>query len=128
VQDAVTVGATHWQDRIAWFSAREEFGDGGEQYLKPDVTAPGQTIASARAGSDGHAQFSGTSMATPHVAGVVALIQHADPDATPGAVQAVLEQSAVDIGRPGADPRSGYGRVDPAGAIRAARNASAGGG
>nr|WP_221382948.1 S8 family serine peptidase [Actinoplanes polyasparticus] len=53
----------------------------GDSWLKPDVTAPGVSIASARSGSgNGSLISSGTSMASPHTAGAVALVKQAHPD------------------------------------------------
>ncbi|MET9228026.1 S8 family serine peptidase [Lentzea sp. NPDC003310] len=76
-ESALTVGAVDRNDGIAPFSSRGPAADGA---VKPDVTAPGVGIVAAEAGTQGHVAMDGTSMATPHVAGVVALLkqQHAD--------------------------------------------------
>ncbi|MZD05765.1 S8 family serine peptidase [Streptomyces sp. SID5785] len=81
---ALTVGAVDDQDRRADFSSQgPRFGDNG---LKPDVSAPGVDILAARSslveGSGAYTTMSGTSMATPHVAGVAALLAQAHPDWT----------------------------------------------
>ena len=61
----------------------------GDSFLKPDVTAPGVSIVSTGNGTgNGAATISGTSMASPHVAGVAALTKQAHSDAT---VEEVLE-------------------------------------
>jgi minor extracellular serine protease Vpr len=53
----------------------------GDSWLKPDVTAPGVSIASAAVGTgDGFTVMSGTSMASPHTAGMAALVRQAHPD------------------------------------------------
>ena len=61
--------------------------------------------------------YAGTSMATPHVAGVAAmLMQQGITD--PAAIEAVLEKSAVDLGTPGRDNTFGFGLIDARAALR----------
>ncbi|WP_433082688.1 S8 family serine peptidase [Dactylosporangium sp. CA-052675] len=71
----VTVGAVDRAARVADFSSRGPTADG---LSKPDLMAPGVDILSALPGG-GYDELSGTSMATPHVAGVVALMWSANP-------------------------------------------------
>ncbi len=73
--DAFTVGAVDRQRRVTDFSSRGPTPDG---LRKPDLVAPGARVLSAMPGG-GYATMDGTSMATPHVAGVVALMWSADP-------------------------------------------------
>ena len=78
---AITVGSVNDDHSREIYSSRGPTGDGR---LKPDVMAPGGAIMSAQAGSgDGYVSYSGTSMATPHVAGVAALMIQANPDVSP---------------------------------------------
>jgi serine protease len=61
--------------------------------------------------------MSGTSMATPHVTGIVALLLGQQPSLTPDAVRGIIEGTARDGGAPGWDPDFGYGIVDAAAAV-----------
>ena len=63
------------------------------------------------------AVLSGTSMASPHAAGVAALVLSKNPTLTPDQVRAVLRASGVDLGAPGWDPVFGYGRVNARNAV-----------
>ncbi|WP_405831838.1 S8 family serine peptidase [Streptomyces sp. NBC_01176] len=79
---ALTVGAVDSDDQPAYFtSGGPRYGDNA---LKPDLSAPGVDILAARSGlvdGDGYyTSMSGTSMATPHVAGVAALLAERHPD------------------------------------------------
>ena len=78
-----------------------------------DVVAPGTNIISSYIGGPSrYTTMSGTSMATPFVAGVVALVRAANPNLTPSQVTTVIQQSATDKGTPGFDNQYGYGLVD----------------
>ena len=94
--------------------------------VKPDVAAPGDTIASALIGSgNGTLVISGTSMASPHVAGIAALVRQAHPDWSVEEVKAaVMTTAGADVfdqdGQQGpihAPNRVGAGRVDAQAAL-----------
>ncbi|MFD4637188.1 S8 family serine peptidase [Lentzea sp. NPDC058436] len=107
-ESALTVGAVDRDDSIAAFSSRGPAADGS---LKPDVTAPGVGIVAAQNGTTGHVAKSGTSMAAPHAAGVVALLKQQHPDWTGALLKAAVMESAK------ANPAltvfdQGTGRVD----------------
>ncbi len=79
-----------------------------------DVAAPGSVIQSASnaAGGGSITGMSGTSMASPMVAGLAALILSADPTLTPAEVRQVIRDGAIDMGPAGFDRDYGYGRID----------------
>jgi subtilisin family serine protease len=123
----IGVGATQPDDNIAPFSTNGDF---------VDVSAPGHGIVSTwdtrvpvnaappvtpPTHGVGFVNLSGTSMASPMVAGLAALMLEIRPDLTAAEVQQLLEASAVDLGAPGRDPVFGAGRIDAAAALRATR-------
>nr|WP_240982205.1 S8 family serine peptidase [Streptomyces sp. S3(2020)] len=118
---ALTVGAVDRRDAIADFASRGPTADG---FLKPDVTAPGVDIVAAKAAegdmgdpaADGYVSMSGTSMATPHVAGAAAILAQKHPDWTGARIKATLTASAKPTPATSAYTQ-GTGRVDVARAI-----------
>ncbi|MHC5903601.1 S8 family serine peptidase [Streptomyces sp. S6] len=120
---ALAVGAVDARDALAEFSSRgPRVGDGA---VKPDITAPGSAIVAARSkdsplepldDAPRYAALSGTSMATPHVAGAAALLAQQHPDWT----GARLKEALMGTARP--NPAlglfaQGAGRVDVARAV-----------
>ncbi|HEV2722731.1 MAG TPA: S8 family serine peptidase [Thermoanaerobaculia bacterium] len=106
-RSAVTVGAIDDKGAVTSFSSRGP--SPGSLDFKPDVVAPGLNITSTFPGN-GVATLSGTSMATPHVAGACALLRSLHPDWTPDLVKSALTSSATTIDATPAD--RGAGRVD----------------
>ncbi len=66
----------------------------------------------------GYPFYQGTSMASPHVAGVVSLLLAKNPNLTPDQVKDHLEKTAIDLGDTGKDDRYGYGLIDPVAALK----------
>src|SRR5574337_724162 len=89
-----------------------------------DVAAPGVGIYSTTRGG-GYGSWNGTSLASPIVAGTVALIKTANPALAPADVEKVLFSTAVDLGTAGFDSYYGNGRVNAAAAVQAALTTTA---
>ncbi|MFG2654499.1 S8 family serine peptidase [Streptomyces sp. NPDC048425] len=112
---ALTVGAIDRNDKTASFSSRGPSVDGIS--AKPDIASQGVDVV-ARAGGRGEQAYqsmSGTSMATPHVAGGAALLLQQHPELTPARLKALLTASATDTDAPVLD--QGSGPLDVARAI-----------
>jgi serine protease AprX len=124
----ITVGASDDNDKMARFSSRGPTADGR---IKPDLVFPGVGIAAAQAAGtrlgpvvdEGYIAIDGTSMATPHAAGVATLMLQANPQLTAEQVKTQMLAGAIDIG---AQPNEqGVGRGDAHRAYLKAINAPA---
>ncbi|MET8767422.1 S8 family serine peptidase [Streptomyces sp. NPDC004658] len=123
--DALTVGAVNGpgkgMDQLAAFSSRGPRV--GDNAVKPDLTAPGVDILAARSqyspeGEGAYTTMSGTSMATPHVAGAAALLAAKHPDWTGRQLKDALV-STTSSTRQYSPYQGGSGRLDIAAAVRA---------
>ncbi len=118
-RSVIAVGAVDKAKMLAPFSS---IGPGsgrlspgsGHRVTKPDVCAPGVDVVSAVLGGS-FASMSGTSMATPHVAGVAALLLQKQPDLTPTAVKKILEESCQPL--PYGPNQTGFGLVSAYGSV-----------
>jgi len=97
----IAVAATDSADNWATFS---------EHHPYVDVAAPGVSIYSTVPGSYNY--MTGTSMATPHVAGLAALLWSLDPSLTHDEVRNIIQSTADDLGDPGKDEYFGHGRIN----------------
>jgi thermitase len=103
-ENVIGVSATDQSDTKASFS---NYGS----YIS--VAAPGVSIYSTYwNGSSTYVNMSGTSMAAPHVAGLVALLFAQDGSRSNATVRSLIESSADDLGDAGWDPYYGYGRIN----------------
>ncbi|WP_308467635.1 S8 family serine peptidase [Rathayibacter soli] len=117
-----TTGVTPPTPQVAGFSSRGPVEADGSDILKPDIAAPGVAIIADGANAQGATptfQFeSGTSMATPHIAGLAALYLGVHPNATPSEIKSAMMTTAYNTvdasGAPVTDPfTQGAGHVDP---------------
>lgn len=139
-KNPIHVGATNSDyDSMTVFSS---WGPTASGRLKPNVTGPGCELfgeggiySATATNNTSYGVMCGTSMATPAVAGVVALILQdyraqfgTTDDPLNAAVKALLMHTAKDLGPPGPDYMAGYGRVDALAAVSLLRRAVAGAG
>ncbi|MFI6095315.1 S8 family serine peptidase [Lentzea sp. NPDC051213] len=126
---ALTVGAVDRQNKLAPFSSTgPRIGDAS---VKPEINAPGLGVVAARAAGtsmgapvdDRYTAASGTSMATPHVAGAAALLAQQHPDWSAQTLKNALVTSAADVGMPWY--QQGAGRLDVARAVTQKATATA---
>ena len=138
----VTVGASNRNDRkstfssfgpVTWYSGSSWSGNGYEDYryqansstniglIKPDVIAPGTDItSSSNTDNTGVNIMPGTSMATPCVAGMMALLLDANPNLTPAQIDEILETTALPVDfRVTKNNYTGAGRADALAAVDA---------
>ena len=135
----VCVGAVDYNDSAAYFTSHGpvtwkaygintvnyfdypyEYGNASKfGLIRPDVCAPGVDVTSLNyLGNNGYINMSGTSMATPCVAGCMALMLSKNNDLTPSEVCRLLEETAVPLAE-GKSNIFGFGRVDALAAIEA---------
>ena len=136
LDNVLTIGSTTSADAISSFSGRGPVaaGTGTGSVNKPDVVAPGSSVRSITRSSDtAYTSMSGTSMATPHVAGAVALMMQVNPGlkGNPAAVADLLRSTAVPLtsstqvcgGIPATtfpNPVQGFGQIDMVAALNKA--------
>ncbi len=107
IDGVMAIGATDSTDSRAYYS---NYG------ANLAVSAPGSSIYSTLMGG-GYGYKSGTSMATPHVAGLAALVWSYAPSLTSSQIRDILQNTADDLGPPGWDQYYGYGRINASRAL-----------
>jgi len=113
-------GPVTWENISPWFDYQYN-GGASQGLIKPDVSAPGEDVLSLDYnGNSGYTTMSGTSMASPCAAGVIALIRSVNPALSPAEIDDILQTTAVDLGTAGKDNTFGAGRVDAFEAVLAA--------
>lgn len=95
-EQVLTVGASDNNGAIAGFSSRGPIS--GKTYVKPELVAPGVEINSAKPGGS-YVRLSGTSMATPHVAGGAALLKQLHPTLSPAELKTLLVNTSKGLGQ-----------------------------
>jgi len=128
VFEAFGIGASAEDDSIADFSSGDLIRKSGwqsppeewpDEWVKPDISAPGVNVFSAVPGG-GYDSWNGTSMATPHVSGTAALMLGANPSLTPEAILATLKETSYWDNRYGEERpniRFGQGRINAVEAV-----------
>lgn len=114
--NSFSVGATQNSSPfgIAYFSSRGPAPascGSGDLLIKPEIVAPGMSIYSCIPGG-GYEYKQGTSMAAPHVSGVIALMRSANPNVDVITMKQIIMDNAVDLGATGEDNTYGHGLVD----------------
>jgi len=140
VPEVIGVGATSNADNWAWFTSQGpvewDYSAPYDDYpyppglTKPDISAPGgnhnysdptsgQILSCLMGSPTGYTYMEGTSMATPHVAGLCALVYEADPALSFDQIKSFIYDNAVDLGVAGEDNDYGWGRIDALATINA---------
>src|SRR5262249_15570256 len=108
--NVLSVGAMGEDDLVADFSSSQQFNRAADP-LVPDIVGPGVDVISSVPGG-GYASMDGTSMATPHIAGLAALLAQAAPTASADDLERAILQSCV---RPATMPEERANRGVPDG-------------
>ncbi len=126
----ISVGATDNNDAhasfssvgpVAWDDYPYQNGDASQPGLiRPDISAPGKNVTSLNFHTNtGYVEYDGTSMATPCVSAVLALLLDAEPELLPAQLDSIIELTAVPAGNSMKNNIVGAGRIDALAAINA---------
>ena len=125
-RESLAVGAIDRSNVVTAYSGRGPSSCRPPGAIYPDVVAPGTKVRSAWPGGK-RKTLQGTSMAAPHVSGVVALLRSWSPQLSAAAIVNVLRATAADLGPAGPDGEYGYGLVDAFRAINCLRSGTVSG-
>ena len=122
--DFASVGPTTWSAGSNVGSYNDypyENGDASQPGLiRPDISAPGENVTSLNyLTTNNYIEMDGTSMATPCVAGVLAMLLEANPDLSPAELDSIIELTSTRVGNTMKSNRVGSGRIDALAAINA---------
>jgi len=113
----IAVTATDAKDRIFDGANRGDYIAVAAPGVDVLAARPGKAGGSSAPGSSAYDYFTGTSMATGYVTGLVAVLLSADPKLNAADLRHILETSATDLGPPKKDSEFGWGRIDAAAAF-----------
>ncbi len=128
----IAVGATRFDNTRASYSnsgsALDIMAPGGDSAVDQNGDGYGdgilqQTFTTGNPSAFGYFFNQGTSMASPHVAGIAALLISKGNATTPTDVRTAIESTAIDLGTPGRDNLYGHGLINPVGALSWVKNA-----
>lgn len=119
--EVLSIGAIDCNDNIPWFSSSRQFADPNFRSV-PNLVAPGVGVISAKPGGD-YQEMDGTSMATPHIAGLAALLMQASPTADINQIEQAILNSCVPLANESPE-RQGRGVPDAVRALACLTQAS----
>jgi subtilisin family serine protease len=119
LKNAIVVGATDINDKRGIWTADGGITEGSNYGNQVDVVAPGVNVNIFDYKGDYHIGY-GTSYAAPMVTAVAAVLKSVNPELTPADIEAILKNTAKDLGPKGRDDEFGYGLIDYEKAINAA--------
>ena len=109
---AMSVGAVHYNYYgLGWIADYSSRGPTTDGRFKPELVAPSGVSTVSYGASEDFYGYTGTSAAAPHVAGAAALIKSTNPSYSRTQLWDALIEATVDIGTPGRDNDSGYGKL-----------------
>lgn len=118
IKGVIEVSATNQRDRLASFSNYDQQISVAAPGDKIYSTMPTYNVELTSESGKNYGVMSGTSMASPIVAGLAALLKSQDKSLTPKEIKQHIEETAFDLGKKGYDEYYGYGRIDAYNALK----------